>query len=99
MRALAMRQTSDRRQACGANQHGGGGLGQPPADAIEASALRRRLRRRERLAARGPHLFENERESKKSPPAKHLAELSFLFRKGKYSDDSSGRSALLLSRS
>eukprot|EP00964_Phaeocystis_antarctica_P121743 scaffold85417_cov24-Phaeocystis_antarctica.AAC.1 len=34
---LAMRQTSDRRQACGANRHGGGGLGQPPADAIEAS--------------------------------------------------------------
>ena len=33
MRALAMWQTSDRRQACGANHHGGGGLGQPPADA------------------------------------------------------------------
>ena len=44
MRALAMRQTSDRRQACGANHHGGGGLGQPPADAIEASALRARPR-------------------------------------------------------
>ena len=36
MRALAMRQTSDRRQACGANHHGGGGLGQPPADAPDA---------------------------------------------------------------
>ena len=44
MRALAMRQTSDLRQACGANHHGGGGLGQPPADAIEASALRARPR-------------------------------------------------------
>eukprot|EP00964_Phaeocystis_antarctica_P096307 scaffold62616_cov37-Phaeocystis_antarctica.AAC.1 len=39
-----MRQTSDRRQACGASHHGGGGLGQPPADAIEASALRARPR-------------------------------------------------------
>ena len=44
MRAHAVWQTSDRRQACGANHHGGGGLGQPPADAIEASALRARPR-------------------------------------------------------
>ena len=38
------------RPACGANHHGGGGLGQPPADAIEASALRARPRWRGRPA-------------------------------------------------
>ena len=37
-------------QARGANHHGGGGLGQPPADAIEASALRARPRWRGRSA-------------------------------------------------
>ena len=39
-----------RRPACGAKHHGGGGLGQPPADAIEASALRARPRWRGRSA-------------------------------------------------
>ena len=39
-----------RRPACGAKHHGGGGLGPPPADAIEASALRARPRWRGRSA-------------------------------------------------
>ena len=37
-------------QTCGANHRGGGGLRQPPADAIEASALRARPRWRGRSA-------------------------------------------------
>eukprot|EP00964_Phaeocystis_antarctica_P136273 scaffold100703_cov33-Phaeocystis_antarctica.AAC.2 len=49
-----MRQTCDRRPACGANHHGGGGVGQPPADAIEASALRARPRWREGAARPAP---------------------------------------------
>eukprot|EP00964_Phaeocystis_antarctica_P081414 scaffold50937_cov37-Phaeocystis_antarctica.AAC.1 len=35
-----MRQTSDRRQACGANHYGGGGLGQPPAPRSASMAWR-----------------------------------------------------------
>jgi len=84
VRALAMRQTSDRRQACGANHHGGGGLGQPPADAIEASALRARPRWREGAArpappARWVSVCRPSSPNEGSPTSASFALISFVY--------------------